>query len=334
VSDKGILTRDCPAKINLFLEVRSRRPDGYHEIDTVLQTVGLFDTLSGRAAACDGIRLTVFGSDLPTDERNLVYRAAALFREERGLDGGVTLRLDKRIPVEAGLGGGSSDAAGTLLLMRDLFAPDVPVGDLLEGAARLGSDVPFFLRGGTARATGRGEVIEPLPAGPRRWLVLFRPEFGLATPEVYRRVALPSEPRDARTFLDGDRVFNRLEAAAEEADPRVTAFRERITGALVGDERPVLSGSGSVFFVLVRDVDRAGQLAAAFNREAGKGLRENNFAGQRALMRPSGKARGRANPLGLANPSNAAGRDAAALESRSYSCADPKARAFAVRTVG
>jgi 4-diphosphocytidyl-2-C-methyl-D-erythritol kinase len=267
VSDRVPLSRDCPAKINLFLEVRARRPDGYHEVDTILQTVGLFDTLSGRAVPEAGIRLRVFGADLPEDEGNLVYRAAARFLAETGYDGGVSLRLDKRIPVQAGLGGGSSDAAGTLLLLRDLLAPDPSDADLESWAADLGSDVPFFLRGGTARATGRGERIEALRSGPRRWLVLFRPAFGLSTPAVYGRVEVPDDPRDAA----GGGVFNRLEAAAAALDPRVARFRERIASRLAGDEVPVLSGSGSVFFVLVADAGRAAQVAADFNRDDEEG---------------------------------------------------------------
>ena len=262
MSETGILSRDCPAKVNLFLEVLSRRPDGYHEIHTVLQTVGLYDTISGRAVPERGVHLNVVGADLPTDGGNLVYRAAERFLAETGTDGGVALRLDKRIPVQAGLGGGSSDAAGTLLLLRDLLAPDLPDAALTAWAADLGSDVPFFLQGGTARATGRGETIEPLPPAPPRWLVLFRPAFGLSTPAVYGRVEVPRDPRDGAAGA----IFNRLEAAAAALDPRVASFRETVAAGLARDEVPVLSGSGSVFFVLVANATRAGELAAAFNR--------------------------------------------------------------------
>ncbi|MEN8149194.1 MAG: 4-(cytidine 5'-diphospho)-2-C-methyl-D-erythritol kinase [Planctomycetota bacterium] len=268
MSGTELLSRDCPAKINLFLEVLSRRADGFHEIDTILRTIGLFDTLFARKGP-PGIRLRVEGADLPTDGGNLVHRAAAALLDVLGPgpvpERGVDLTLVKRIPVQAGLGGGSSDAAGTLLLLRDLFAPAAADVDLPGLAARLGSDVPFFLTGGTARATGRGEVIETLDPAPESWLVLFRPDFGLSTPDVYGRVEIPAAPREP-----GDEPFNRLEAAAAALDPRVGEFKERVAAHCAGGESPVLSGSGSVFFVLVDGVDRAGTLAAAFNR-AGAG---------------------------------------------------------------
>jgi len=266
VSLTDLTCHDCPAKINLFLEVRARRPDGFHEIDTVLQKICLFDTVSVRYEREPGIRLEVFGADLPTNGGNLVYRAAELFLNWSDMGGGVSLRLDKRIPVQAGLGGGSSDAAGTLHLLRTLLTPPAPDEKIAEWAEDLGSDVPFFLHAIRGRATGRGEIVETLEPDPPRWLVLFRPAFGLSTPDVYAHVVVPGSPRDVSSFLEDGRVFNRLEAAAVALDPRVGEFRERIAGHLCGEEHPVLTGSGSVFFVLVRNAHRAGELAASFNR--------------------------------------------------------------------
>ena len=188
------LERSCPAKVNLFLEVHARRPDGFHEIRTVLQAVGLMDTLTA-APIAEGVEVRVEGADLPAGPGNLVFAAARLFLDRFEIDGGVELDLVKRIPIEAGLGGGSSDAAGTLLLLRDLFRPDLDVEALAPLAADLGSDVPFFLGPGTALGMGRGEALAALPAPAPAWLVLFLPPFGLATADVYAAVDVPDAAR-------------------------------------------------------------------------------------------------------------------------------------------
>jgi 4-diphosphocytidyl-2-C-methyl-D-erythritol kinase len=268
---------DCPAKVNLFLEVTSRRPDGYHDLVTVFQSIGLVDTVEVRRAAA-GIGLETEGADLPEAEGNLAWDAARLFLDTFAPGAGVRMRLTKRIPIEAGLGGGSSDAAGALLALRDLLVPDLPDAELTEPALSLGSDVPFFLRGGTALGRGRGERLTALEPLPPTWLVLARPPFGLSTRAVYGAVEVPGvedrEDADALVAaLPGGRPaeiaalgFNRLEASAERADPRVAGARESIGAALAPGERALLSGSGSAFFVLTDGAARAADLARALNR--------------------------------------------------------------------
>ena len=281
----------CPAKVNLFLEVLARRPDGFHEIETVFTTIALFDDLL-LSRAVDGISLAVTGGDgIPADEQNLVHRAATAFASEflaaESGPSGVRIHLTKRIPAMAGLGGGSSDAAGALRGLRDLFRPDLPTADLLPLAATLGSDVPFFLSagrsGGAALGTGRGEVISSLPAPPPFWLVLLDPGFGLSTPEVYRAAAVP-DPGDMRSAarirsdLAEGRIapaslFNRLEEAAGRVEPRIPAFRRAVEALLGPAERMLMTGSGSAFFVPAANVGRASALAAAVNRaEIGRAL--------------------------------------------------------------
>ena len=167
------------AKINLTLEVLGRRADGYHEVRTVLQTVGLADRLHVELAP--DLKVSCSVPDLEGED-NLVWRAADTLRRAVGAGKGASIRLEKRIPIGMGLGGGSSDAAATLKALNDLWELDMDDTGLLSIAASLGSDVPFFLRGGTALGQGRGEVITDLPPVPRQWVVLLCPP--LLAPET------------------------------------------------------------------------------------------------------------------------------------------------------
>ena len=258
----------APAKVNLYLEVLGRRADGFHELVTVLQAIDLCDEVAlrlrprspeRRAAAEPEIRLELAGSasDVPTDATNLAVRAAALVLEAAGAaaDLALELRLDKRIPPGGGLGGGSSDAAAVLSGLNRLLGEPLDGSELSALAARLGSDVAFFLHGGTALCTGRGERVLPI-APPRPFAVtLLLPPFGTQTPRVYAALAAAPAPTagsreraDAlcRAFDDADgdeleRLFrNDLELPAREVEPRL--------GALLDSTRMHLSGSGSTLF--------------------------------------------------------------------------------------
>jgi 4-diphosphocytidyl-2-C-methyl-D-erythritol kinase len=279
----GELRVQCPAKLNLFLEVVRRRPDGYHDLDTIMQAVDLFDDL--HVAPRDGDELTLECSDprLPTDGRNLVLQAALALREHAGHRGGARFRLVKRIPSEAGLGGGSSDAAGTLLALNALWGLGLSTAELMQVAAAVGSDVAFFLPGGTAHCTGRGEVVEPLgPVGAFHY-VLVCPPVRVSTPEAYRRLRFPLTPCGAtatmlrQPLLGGDPgalgpcLFNRLEGPASEMEPSLADAKARLaaTGAFAG---VLLTGSGSALFGLCRPED----WAAAVERTATLGLGETH----------------------------------------------------------
>ena len=189
------LTLYAPAKVNLTLTVGDRRPDGYHDVSTVMQAVGLYDTLILTHGGA-GLTLTCTDPAVPADATNLVLRAAGRFFEETKLPvPDLHLHLRKRIPSQAGLGGGSSDAASTLLALRTLYAPSLPDVQLEHMAAALGSDVPFFIRGGTALARGRGERLTPMPRLRDGWFVIVKPPEGFSTPAMYRRLDdLPPEP--------------------------------------------------------------------------------------------------------------------------------------------
>jgi 4-diphosphocytidyl-2-C-methyl-D-erythritol kinase len=253
----------APAKINLFLEVLRRREDGYHDLVTCMVPVTLADTLS--FFPTDHFSLTCDDPTLDVGPSNLVWRATELLRQETGGSAGVAMHLNKRIPIQAGLGGGSSDAAATLRALNTLWNLRLSHERLLELAAQLGSDVPFFLHDGPAWCAGRGERIAPFALPTELFFVLLKPAVGLNTASVYRQVHVPAQPRSSeamrRALTQGDAaaigaaLFNRLQPAAECLCPEVTALRHWIET----DVPPelywghVMSGSGSSYIVLCRD---------------------------------------------------------------------------------
>jgi 4-diphosphocytidyl-2-C-methyl-D-erythritol kinase len=201
----GVVRVQAPAKINLTLRVDARRADGYHDLRTIFQAVALHDMLTFEVVP-GPFRLECDDPAFPTDATNLVWRAAqALWRAggRRGAARDVHVRLVKRIPAQAGLGGGSSDAAATLRALARLWRLTLPQGKLLAVAARLGADVPFFLAGGTALGIGRGDRLFLLPDLPPAWVTIVCPAFGVST-------------KDAYTWLDEDRAMGRDRAAARE----------------------------------------------------------------------------------------------------------------------
>jgi 4-diphosphocytidyl-2-C-methyl-D-erythritol kinase len=268
------VVRAAPAKLNLFLEVLARRPDGYHELDSVFTAIDLHDTVELTVA--DDISIEVLEGAAPADENNLAWRAAREFFGTSG--GGVHIRLTKRIPSGAGLGGGSSDAAAVLLGMHDLFDRPLDSEALLNSARRLGADVPFFLNGGLARCGGIGDVVAPIEPAPTVAFVLISPDFACETPQVFAGLAAAREstglienPHSARVFLeeytakagsgDGVPYFNRLQATAERDDPRLLAVRE--DAEVRFGLRFTMTGSGSSYFAEI-GAD-FGNLPAAWN---------------------------------------------------------------------
>lgn len=250
------------AKVNLTLSVGEKRPDGYHEVETVMTGVGLHDTVTLYRNAGPWDKLEC---DPPVTERagdNLCMKALRVFFEEFGPKKDfVTIRLEKTIPTQAGLGGGSSDAAAVLRALRTLYAPDMTDTQLEEVAARLGSDVPFFIRGGTALATGRGEKLSALPDMPPCWLVIVKPEESHSTAAMYaaidnalRRVS--GDSRAVREWLEkGDlsaiaaglnNDFQQVLPEGSAVPAIVEALRQQ--GALNAQ----MSGSGSAVFGLFR----------------------------------------------------------------------------------
>lgn len=258
------------AKVNLTLAVEEKRLDGYHEVVSVMQRVSLCDTLTAEQTR-EGITLTCSDPALPSGKENLTHRAASLFFRETGIAGGAALTLEKRIPSQAGLGGGSSDAASALLALRKLYAPALSDTELETMAAALGSDVPFFIRGGTQLATGRGERLTPLPRLADGWFVIVKPTESFSTPAMYRRLdELPPACTPPLPPLQGGLpalaagLFNRFEAAIP-AGSAVWDIKAQL--AAYGALASLLSGSGSAVFGLF-DTETAARAAVEALRPA------------------------------------------------------------------
>jgi 4-diphosphocytidyl-2-C-methyl-D-erythritol kinase len=273
-----------PCKVNLLLNILGRRADGFHELETVLLPVAVFDQLSfsrsGRA-----VELTCSHPGLPTDGRNLVHRAAERFRDAARIADGIRIHLEKRIPMEAGLGGGSANAATTLLGLNEVFGRPLGPDQLQAIAAGLGSDIPFFLQPGPALATGRGERIEPLAAFPALrggGLLLAHPGFGVSTAWAYQQLArfpaaLHGRAGRARELIASlqapnpaaaaDGLYNAFEAPVLKKYPLLAVFQEFLRAE--GAAAALMSGSGSTTFALTDGLAGAQALADKFSARFG-----------------------------------------------------------------
>ena len=262
-----------PCKINLFLDVLGRRPDGYHEVVTVIEPLALCDRLVFRTTR-EKIEVAADNPEVPDGEENIVYRAARLLRETAGTAGGVSIRIAKNVPSAAGLGGGSADAAAALRTLNDLWDLGLSLPDLTALAAKLGSDVPFFLQPRTSIWRGRGEKGEPLPPAPPFYAVVINPAFPLSTRRAYAELSVSAPPglphpnlagvTDALKRSDlaalGQALYNRFQETLAPRYPRIRElldfFREReALGAL-------LSGSGPTVIGLAAEKPEAEELAA------------------------------------------------------------------------
>jgi 4-diphosphocytidyl-2-C-methyl-D-erythritol kinase len=269
------LVLNAAAKVNLVLEILGKRDDGYHELVTVMQAVDLSDRITLEDA--DVVELSSESPGVPVDGRNLAVKAAMALRAAAGVTRGARITLDKRIPVAAGLGGGSTDAAAVLLGLNRLWRLRWPVARLEEVATGLGMDVPFFLRGGVALATGRGERIEPL-RGRSLGVVLVNPRFALSTAEMYGRVTpeMYTDGGHAKTLCaaGGGRspariaasLYNGLQEAAVAAHPVIGRIRAALLAA--GALGALMSGSGPTVFGVARSFEHARQIRRRLTRGA------------------------------------------------------------------
>ncbi|WP_210611390.1 4-(cytidine 5'-diphospho)-2-C-methyl-D-erythritol kinase [Priestia flexa] len=255
----------APAKINLSLDVLHKRTDGYHEVKMVMTTIDLADRieLSERE---DG-RIVIYSHNrfVPDDQRNLAYQAAQLLKKRYKVDKGVNILIDKQIPVAAGLAGGSSDAAATLRGLNQLWDLSLSLDTLAELGAEIGSDVSFCVYGGTALATGRGEVIKHIEAPPNCWVILAKPEIGVSTADVYRNlkvqnVSHPNVEGMIKAIDTGDyekmcqSVGNVLEEVTLKMHPEVSLIKEQMKR--FGADAVLMSGSGPTVFGLVQHDSR------------------------------------------------------------------------------
>lgn len=262
--DAATISARAPAKVNLRLKILGREETGYHQIETIFCAIGLADRLEISRAA-NGIELEVLGAELGPPQENLVHRAATAFFSAARIEPAVRIRLEKEVPAGAGLGGGSSDAATTLIALNELFDAPLSPASLFRIGARLGSDIPFFLSGAPrALAWGRGERLLPLPPLPAAPMLIVVPDFAISTAEAYRDLA---EARAARSappqpaIIDLDRIAswdemariaeNDFEATTFARYPKLRAIKVSLQDA--GATLNLLSGSGSALFGIFPD---------------------------------------------------------------------------------
>ncbi|HEY2154796.1 MAG TPA: 4-(cytidine 5'-diphospho)-2-C-methyl-D-erythritol kinase [Isosphaeraceae bacterium] len=269
----GAVEALAPAKLNLFLEIHGRRDDGYHDLESLMVAVDLHDTLTFADDPSGRITLRCDDPTLPTGRDNLVVKASKALKAASGTDRGATIELRKAIPAQAGLAGGSSDAASTLAALDLLWDLQMPPDQLDALAGTIGSDVAFFRHGPAAVCRGKGDVVEPRALPGDLTFVLVCPPLGVGTADVYRRLTPPERPRPIGPFLEalasgetraiGAGLFNRLQPVAETLCPALTRVRDAL--ATVGDDLldgHLMSGSGSAYFGLARDPDAARTAAA------------------------------------------------------------------------
>ncbi|MDR9857620.1 4-(cytidine 5'-diphospho)-2-C-methyl-D-erythritol kinase [Paenibacillus sp. VCA1] len=251
----------APAKINLMLDVLHKRPDGFHEVEMVMTMVDLADRLEMSALPRNTIIITSQAGYIPLDEKNLAFQAARLIKDRYDVQSGVHIHLDKKIPVAAGLAGGSSDAAATLRGLNRLWNLNIPVHELQELGAELGSDVPFCVTGGTALATGRGEKLTKVDNPLSCWVILAKPPINVSTAEVYGKFRVadvkehPSAGKMVEALQAGDfgavcgRLGNVLEEVTLKLHPQVSQLKEAMLK--LGADGALMSGSGPTVFGLV-----------------------------------------------------------------------------------
>lgn len=270
---------EAPAKVNLYLKVFRKREDGYHDLVSLMQMVGLYDSLTFRAER-SGIRLEQTDPSLPSDRSNLVIRAAEALQKSAFPDGatspGVAIKLVKQIPIAAGLGGGSSDAAATLVGLNRLWSLGWSRRRLAELGATLGSDVPFFLYGPTAWVSGRGEAVEKSSPVAEGWVVLLNPGIAVSTAAVYQALSrklgltknkpkisinrfLAQRPSATKIFRS---PYNDLEKVTLGAHPELIRLKQELQAR--GGEAVLMSGSGPTLFARFESYAAAKQAAAAF----------------------------------------------------------------------
>ena len=265
-----MVTVEANAKINLTLDILGKRPDGFHEVAMVMQSIGLHDTLTMEKT--DGeIALSINVPWLKADEKNLAWRAAELVRQEYGLKGGVRMELTKRIPIAAGLAGGSADAAAVLKGMNALYNLQMSEARLCELGARLGSDIPFCLMGGTMLATGRGEVLTRLADMPETWVVLAKPRISVSTAWAYQNYdeqgaeKHPDNEAIKKAIARGNRkavaglLCNVLESVTIKKYDVIADYKQMMLDK--GAMASMMSGSGPTVFGLARSREQAEAIA-------------------------------------------------------------------------
>jgi len=261
------LVKKAYGKINLGLDVLRKRPDGYHDVKMIMQTVDLSDTLTFVKRGDNKIALSSNRRELPNDENNLIYKAAELLFTYKNISGGVSIHLVKNIPVAAGMAGGSADAAATLCGLNELFEFGLDREELMKLGVQIGADVPYCILGGCALSEGIGEVLTPLPSPPDCELVIAKPDINVSTKYVYEHLDLPS--LKSHPDIDGIRMaiengdLDGMSGRLENVLESVTSARYEIIGKIkeemiaMGARNAVMSGSGPTVFGLFEKREQA-----------------------------------------------------------------------------
>lgn len=269
-------TQRAYAKINIGLDVLRRRADGYHEVKMIMQTVDIYDELVLERRKQPGIELRMDNSELPSGGDNLICRAADLLFREKEITGGVNISLTKRIPIAAGMAGGSADAAAALRGVNELFDLGYSLTELQALGVGLGADIPYCLAGGTMLSEGIGEILTPLPAPPAAHLVIAKPDINVSTAFVYgnlhadRLAWHPDIDGMIAALQKGDldgiigRLGNVLETVTVKAHPVIEQIRELLRKQ--GAENALMSGSGPTVFGIFKEKETAARAAEAVER--------------------------------------------------------------------
>lgn len=276
--------RKAYAKINLALDVLGTLPNGYHEVRMIMQTVDIWDELTFEKAE-SGIVVTTNSGELPTDENNLIYKAAKLMQEEFEISGGIRIHLQKNIPIAAGMAGGSTDAAAALKGINEMYGLGASLERLMEIGLRIGADVPYCVMGGTALAEGIGERLSRLPDPPSCTLVVVKPDLNVSTKEVYTRLdALQDyEHPDIDGMIDAigqknlagvtERLGNVLQPVTMQLCPSVGIICDEMKR--LGALGSLMSGSGPTVFGIFDDADMAHAVAAAIQKMSSLALKQS-----------------------------------------------------------
>ncbi len=272
------ITLSAYGKINLGLDVTGKRENGYHDVDMIMQSVGLSDTLTvTKLPAASGITLETNSPFLKRPEKNLALRAAALLKEEFGIKDGLSLKLTKRIPVAAGMAGGSTDAAAALKAVNELFSLGMDWKALAEYGVRLGADIPYCLLSGTARSAGIGEILTPLPPAPDCHVLLVNPGLHISTKYVYEHLDAAANPKHPdidgieasikRSDYSGiaAKLGNILEAVTIKKAPVIAQIKEHMRS--LGADNALMSGSGPTVFGLFSSKKACEQAKAWFLKQ-------------------------------------------------------------------
>ena len=285
------------AKINITLDVIGKMPNGYHDLSMIMQTVNLYDLVYIRKMHAEGIKLTTNLKWLPNDEGNIVYQAAKLFKETQGIDTGLSIELNKRIPVAAGLAGGSSNAAATLIGLNTLFETGLSQQELMQMGVKLGADVPYCILGGTALAEGIGDILTPLAPMPDCYVLIAKPKINVSTAVVFKSLDIPAiqthpdnkkvidaiEKKDIGTVAKG--MCNVLETVTEKKYPVIRKIKDVMLQ--YGAKGAIMSGSGPTVFGIYNSRSQAKKavyrlkldylvgdvfITTMYNRQEGEGV--------------------------------------------------------------